>query len=81
MAALTIRNLDEGLKKRLRVRAAIHGTSMEDEARSILRAALAEERATPEHLGTALHELFAPLGGVELDIPERQEMRGPPSFA
>ena len=81
MAALTIRNLDEGLKKRLRVRAAQHGTSMEDEARSILRAALAEEPVTPARLGTAIHELFAPLGGVELDLPERQEMREPPGFA
>jgi plasmid stability protein len=46
MASMTIRNLDDGLKGRLRVRAAIHGRSMEDEARDILRAALATEAGT-----------------------------------
>jgi phosphopantothenoylcysteine decarboxylase/phosphopantothenate--cysteine ligase len=39
MASITIRRLDEDLKKRLRLRAARHGRSMEDEARTILRSA------------------------------------------
>ena len=43
MASLTIRKLDDGLKKRLRLRAAQHGRSMEDEARTILREAAAVE--------------------------------------
>mgnify|MGYP000559507761 CR=1 FL=1 len=81
MGELTIQNLDESLKKRLRARAARHGTSMEDEARDILCAALAEDAAPPVHLGTALHELFVPLGGVELDLSERRDMREPPDFA
>ena len=42
MASITIRNLDDPIKKRLRIRAAHHGRSMEEEARSILRAALVD---------------------------------------
>ena len=80
MASITIRNLDEGLKQRLRIRAAENGRSMEQEARDILRAALDEEAAPAKNLGTALHELFRPFGGVELDIPSREPMREPPRF-
>ena len=43
MASITVRKLDEGLKRRLRIRAAENGKSMEQEARDILRAALDEE--------------------------------------
>ncbi len=42
MPSLTVRQLDEGTKKRLRLRAAKHGRSVEDEVRSILRAAVAD---------------------------------------
>ena len=48
MATLTIRNVDAGVKERLRVRAAGHGRSMEAEARSILNAAVAADRDQPE---------------------------------
>src|SRR5262249_5840591 len=41
MASITIRQLDEELKQRLRLRAARHGRSMEDEARTMLRQAAA----------------------------------------
>jgi phosphopantothenoylcysteine decarboxylase / phosphopantothenate---cysteine ligase len=43
MASLTIRQLDDALKKRLRMRAARNGRSMEDEARVILRQAAGAE--------------------------------------
>ena len=53
---------------------------MEEEARTILREAV-ELKATPtKGLGTAIHELFRPFGGVELDIPPREPMREPPRF-
>ncbi len=79
MASITVRNLDDGLKRRLRVRAAENGRSMEQEAREILKQALEEE--TPiKDLGTAIHELFKPFGGVELEIPPRDPMREPPKF-
>jgi phosphopantothenoylcysteine decarboxylase / phosphopantothenate---cysteine ligase len=45
MASITIRQLDDDLKKRLRLRAARNGRSMEDEARTILRGAAAGEDA------------------------------------
>ena len=80
MASITVRNLDDGLKRRLRVRAAENGRSMEQEAREILKHALEEEEVPVRNLGTALHELFRPFGGVDLEIPPRQPMREPPRF-
>ena len=47
VGTLTIRNLDDLLKSRLRLRAAARNRSMEEEARQILRAAL-QESAAPE---------------------------------
>ncbi len=80
MASITVRNLDDGLKRRLRIRAAENGRSMEQEAREILKAALEEEAAPVKNLGSAIRARFAPLGGVELEIPPRQPMREPPRF-
>ena len=80
MASITIRNLDDKLKHHLRIRAAQHGRSMEEEARVILRLALAQERAAPQDLGLAIHRRFAPLGGVDLAVAQREPMREAPSF-
>jgi plasmid stability protein len=80
MASITIRNLDDRLKGRLRVRAAQHGRSMEDEVRHILRTALAEAPRQPANLADAIRRRFAPLGGVELSIPPRGKLREPPRF-
>ena len=66
MASITIRKLDDKLKQHQRTRAAQHGRSMEEEARVILRLALAEAGAAPQDLGLAIRRRFAPLGGVEL---------------
>lgn len=66
MASITIRNLDEPLKTRLRIQAAMHGRSMEDEARDILRTALNRQQVPPTNLAAAIRARFAPLGGVEL---------------
>jgi plasmid stability protein len=75
---LTIRNLDDALKHRLRVRAASHGHSMEEEARAILRAALVEPMSRTG-LGSRLHErILALSGGGDLPIPERSPPREPP---
>lgn len=79
MASITIRNLEDGLKRRLRVRAAENGRSMEEEAREILRHAIGE-RALPENLGEVIHRRFAALGGVELDLGPREPMPEPPRF-
>ena len=79
MPSITIRKLDEELAQRLCIQAAKHGCSMEEEARNILRAAL-EQEITPEALGTALHAIFKPFGGVTLEIPPREPMREPLRF-
>ena len=80
MASITIRNLDDDVKTRLRMRAAENGRSMEEEARLILREAVGREEAPAYGLGTAIHERFKPLGGVELELPPREPMREPPRF-
>ena len=79
MASITIRNLDDDVKARLRVRAAGRGHSMEEEARQILREAV-ESEGGPTDLAVAVRDRFAPLGGVELELPPRQAMREPPRF-
>jgi len=66
VARLTIRNLEPGLKERLRVRAAMSGRSMEAEARRFLQSAL--QSSTPAReidLAEAIPRRFAPLGGVD----------------
>lgn len=72
MASITIRNLDQETKTRLRIRAAHHNRSMEEEARKILRTALAERTSTPLDLAQAILRRFEPLGGVELQLPTRE---------
>lgn len=73
MATLTIRGLDDGTKARLRVSAARHGRSMEAEVRSILEEALPSQQAS-DGLGSRIQARFAAVGGVELDLPRRDEM-------
>jgi plasmid stability protein len=77
---LTIRNVEPALKRRLRVRAAHHGRSMEEEARQILRAALVAED-DGRGLGDRVHARFAAVGGVELALPRRERARTPPDFS
>jgi plasmid stability protein len=80
MASITIRNLDDNLKRKLRLRAAHRNRSMEDEARDILRTALAQESAETRNLADAIRELVEPLGGVELELPPRGPIQEPPNF-
>jgi len=72
MASITIRKLPENTKRRLRIRAARNGRSMEQEARELLEASLAQPDAEPVNIGEAIRRIFAPLGGVELKIPPRR---------
>jgi len=80
MATMTIRNIDEQLKARLRVQAAMHGRSMEDEARDILRSALSAEPAGGMTLVEAIRARIEPLGGVELELPAREPVRESPDL-
>jgi len=71
MGSLTIRNLDESLKAALRLRAARHGCSMEEEARQILRQTLA--LGTPAgSLARHIHGRFVELDAESLPIPTRK---------
>ena len=80
MASITIRNMDESLKARLRVRAAHHGHSMEEEVRQILRSALTETPRPATDLAEAIRRRFASLDGVELPEVIREPLRPPPAF-
>ena len=81
MATLTIRNMDAAVKARLCIHAARHGHSMEAEARTILSEAVAAEPdESKPNLAEAIHRRFAPLGGVDLELPPREPAGDPPSF-
>jgi antitoxin FitA len=80
MATLTIRQLDEKTKKRLRVRAAHHGRSMEEEAREILRTALIAFSPAKGNLAEAIRQRFAPFNGFEFELPRRDAMRQAADF-
>ena len=72
MATITIRNLDDSIKTRLRVRASSHDRSMEEEARVILRQAL-QDADDEGGLGTLIHKRFMAAGGVELSPSKRNQ--------
>ena len=78
--AVTVRGLAPELKARLRVRAAHNARSMEAEARAILEAALSAPEEDPTDLAAFARALFAPLGGVELELPPRELAREPPDL-
>ena len=88
MGSLTIRNFENELKRDLRVRGALRGASMEDEARSILRAVLkadlaleeigvsADAPAKEESAWDMIKRLRDKYGTFELELPERSDMVG-----
>jgi antitoxin FitA len=80
MATLTIRRLDPIVKERLRVRAAQHGHSMEEEARRILSESCGRI-SRPENLADIALRLFGEDHGIELELPPREMGREPPSFS
>ena len=80
MASITIRDLDDALGSVLRDQAAVHGRSVEEEARDIISSALSKPADVEADLATSIRALFAPLGGVDLPMPPREPMRDPPSF-
>jgi plasmid stability protein len=53
---------------------------MEEEARQVLSAALSDEPERPLNLAESIRRRFAPLGGVELELPPREPVREPPDF-
>jgi antitoxin FitA len=79
LATLTIRNLEDEVRDKLRIRAAHGGRSMEDEVRSILRAAVTG--GAPLEVWQVSRELFANESGVELATPDRSLDRSVPDFS
>ncbi len=78
MAVLTIRNIEDRVKERLRVQAATHGHSMEEEARLILRRAVGG--LDGPDLWALSRRLFSGTDGVDLDLPNRDCDRASPDF-
>ncbi len=72
MASLSVRKIDDDVYKRLRIRAAKHGVSMEEEVRQILRRAV----SAPERLGDLALAYFGD-DGVELELPSREPHEPP----
>ena len=82
MTTLTIRNLKEETKAKLRQQAAQKGHSMEEEARRILaRAVNQPERDENKGVATRIRALVAELGGIDdIPIPPRVPMNPKPLF-
>jgi plasmid stability protein len=80
MPSMTIRNIDDALKQRLRVRAAIHGRSMEDEARDILRSVLAVNEKPARNLAETIRSRLTSTGGIALAIAPRDAIRDVPDL-
>jgi plasmid stability protein len=79
MPTLTIRNIDDSLRLKLRARAAANGRSMEAELRAIIAMA-ADAEPPPRNVGRSIQARFAKIGGVELELPERTAVRTLPKF-
>ncbi|MDB5868673.1 MAG: hypothetical protein JWP96_1005 [Polaromonas sp.] len=78
MSSITVRNLDEAVKNSLRIRAARHGWSMEQEVRQILQQAVAPEQIEAITFAERVNRRFAGLEVESLPIPARQIARTPP---
>jgi plasmid stability protein len=81
MASITIRRLDDAVKAKLRLRAASHGRSMEEEARELLKAGLGARPLLRLNLAESIRRHIDPLGGVDLALPRREAVRRPPNLA
>jgi plasmid stability protein len=77
MASITVRNLQTDTKRKLKIRAAMNGRSMEQEAREILKSALAQTSKKKTNLAERIREIFGPLGGVELERLPRELIPDP----
>lgn len=81
MGSITIRNLNGNTERQLRLRAARHKRSVEEEARDILRCALTPDAYQQASWVDRIREIVEPLGGIELEWPARGPIREPPDFS
>jgi len=78
--SITIRRIEPELKKRLRLRAAAHGRSMEEEARAILRSTLSTDEGSGRNWVENIRRRAAAAGWADVKLPAREPMRSPPDF-
>ena len=71
---------DEGLKRRRRIRAARNHNSDKQADQNTLWASPDDASSAFADLGSSIRARFAPLGGVELELPPRDPIRSPPHF-
>jgi plasmid stability protein len=81
MSSITVRNLDESVKNGLRMRAARHGWSMEQEVRQILLQTVSPVLAEQSSFAERVNSRFVGLHTEDLQIPTRKGVRTPPSFS
>ena len=81
MEGILIFHLDDDVIAKLHERATENHRLLEEEIRTILRDAVSDTETTPRNLAEFARECFAPLGGVELELPTRGPMRNPPDFS
>lgn len=82
MANLTVRNIEEDTKQKLRLRAARHGHSLEAEVRSILRSAATtrDDTSRTSNLYDEIRRLVEPHGGFDIPVPLREPAPRPIPF-
>lgn len=81
MSSITVRNLDESIKAGLRLRAARHGWSMEQEVREILKCTLEAEQPQAVSFAERIQQRFKGLDAGQIEVPPRQGARLPPDFS
>ncbi len=80
MGAIHIRNVKDSVKEHLRIQAAEHGRSMEEEVRCILEQATGEKKQE-EHLFHRMRKLVKKYGAMDIELPPREYEREPPDFS
>lgn len=76
MASLSVRKLDKDVYEQLRIRAAKHGVSMEEEVRQIIYQAI----SVPEQISKVFQKYFGRENGIDLDIPNQRQPHEPMDF-
>jgi antitoxin FitA len=79
MVALTIRNIDPDLKRQIKKLAATHDRSMEAEAHALLHHAVFAKNSQT-NIGKMIRDRATRVGGIELEIPQREAMPELPNF-
>ena len=80
MSSITVKNLDDSVKAGLRLRAARHGGSIEQQVRQILPQTVAPEQASARSFAEQINQRFAGLQAQDLPLPVSAPDRTPPEL-